>query len=128
MPMAATIAYRQKDSLRVPIDLAYLECSSSTKTVGLDPPKPAEQEAPITLIIDPFKKALLNRNKVYFGKITKYSEEEITSSMDNDKSSGVFRLDRITGNYLWTARSKVDSRLGFDRWGKCSTISPEKKF
>jgi hypothetical protein len=128
IPLLATIVYRQKDSPRAPIDLVYLECSASTKKdVGPDPPKPAEQEAPIILIIDTFREALLDQNKVYLGKTTKYSEEEITVSLETGKSTGVFRLDRITGNYLWTARVKADSRLGLETSGKCSAIAPEKR-
>ena len=128
IPLLATIVYQQKDSPRTPLDLVYLECSASTtRDVGPDSPKPADQEAPMVVIIDTFREALLSQSKVYLGKTTKYSEKEISVSLETDKSIGVFRLDRITGAYLWTARAKGDSRLTLNSSGKCSAIPSEKK-
>jgi hypothetical protein len=128
IPIIASLVYSHKDRLKALEDLIYIECSLTTKYVGSLSARKMEEGPPLTLIIDSNRRELLKRNKLLFLKTTKYTDEEILASTEDEKGKQDFRLDRVTGNYEWIIRLKPNSRDGADCWGKCLRVDPGRRF
>lgn len=128
IPIFAALRYDHKDHLKALEDLIYIECSVTRKFVGSLSTETTKERPPLILIIDPNNKQLLGRNKGSFLKTTKYTDEEILASKEDQKAKADFRLDRVAGNYEWILRFKPNSHDGMDSWGKCSRVEPGKKF
>jgi hypothetical protein len=128
IPVLAALRYDHKDHLKALEDLIYIECSVTKKFIGSISSGTTEEGPPLILIIDPNNKQLLGRDKGSFLKTTKYTDEEILASKEDQKGKADFRLDRVTGNYKWIFRLKPNSRDGIDSWGKCSRVDPGRRF
>lgn len=128
IPVLAVLRYDHKDHLKALEDLIYIECSVTRKFVGSISSETTEERPPLILIIDPNGKKLLSRDKSSFLKTTKYTDEEILASKEDEKGKADFQLDRVTGNYKWIFRLKPNSSDGMDSWGKCSRVDPGRKF
>ena len=128
MPVLAALRYDHKDHLKALEDLIYIECSVTKKFVGSISSGKTEEGPPLILIIDPNNKALLGRNKSAFLNTTKYTDEKILASKEDQKGKTEFQLDRVTGNYKWIVRLKPNTSDGIDHWGKCSRVDPGRKF
>lgn len=128
IPVLAVLRYDHKDHLKALEDLIYVECSVTKKFVGSISSGTTVENPPLILIIDPNNKELLARNKGSFLKTTKYTDEEILASKEDQKGKAEFQLDRVTGNYKWIFRLKPNSNDGIDFWGKCSRVDPGRKF
>lgn len=129
IPLFAILIYRHKDELKALEDFIYIECSSTKKFVGpLFKDQLQEEAPPVTMIIDPNRGELLRRDKSTYFKTTKYTDEEILASTEEEGSKSDFRLDRMTGNYQLEIRLKPDSRNGINQWGKCLRVDPGRKF
>jgi len=128
IPIFAALRCDHKDHLKALEDLIYIECSVTKKFVGSVSSGTTEEGQPLILIIDPNSEELLGRDKGSFLKTTKYTDEEILASKEDQKGKADFRLDRVTGNYKWIFRLKPNSRNGMDSWGKCSRVDPGRRF
>jgi hypothetical protein len=128
IPIFAALRYDHKDHLEALEDLIYIECSVTKKYVGSISSGTTIEDPPLILIIDPNNKELLARNKGSFLKTTKYTDEEILASKEDQKGRAEFQLDRVTGNYKWILRLKPNGNNGIDFWGKCSRVDPGRKF
>jgi len=126
---SAILAYRHKDRLKALEDLIYIECSSTIRYTGsLFAGRPTEDGAPLTLIIDPNSERLLRRDKSSFLETTKYTDEAILASEENEKGKQDFQLDRVTGNYQLNLRLKRYPGTAMTQWGKCTRIDAAKRF
>ena len=128
IPVIAALRYDHKDRLKALEDLIYIECSVTKKFVGSISSGTTEEGPPLILIIDPNNKRLHGRDKRLFLETTKYTDEEILASKEDQKGKADFRLDRVTGNYKWIFRLKPNSNDGVDFWGKCSRVDPGRRF
>jgi len=128
MPGLAMLVYRHQSHLRRLVDFVYIECSSTKRYVGKLSGSSTEDEAALTFIVDPNSSKILRRDKRPFLDTRKFTDEQIVASIQDEKRSDYFVLDRVTGNYQWQTRLKNDKNTGLDRWGKCLRIDPGKKF
>jgi hypothetical protein len=128
VPGVTVLVYRHKDWMAELKDIVYINCSGSRKFVGNFTDGKIEQDSQFSLIIDPNGHQVLRRNKEPLGKVTKYTEEEITVAWEMKDNSQVLVLDRLAGTYRRQFRLKKDTRTGIDAWGECSKITSEQKF
>jgi hypothetical protein len=122
------IVYGHHARLKTLQDLVYIQCSATKKYVGSFDKRATEQGAPLGLIIDPARERLLRGNKYPFTKTDRYSNDEIIASESNKDGSAVLNLNRVTGSYLMQVRIRMDANSGYDQWGKCEKVNPERKF
>jgi hypothetical protein len=129
IPVVMVLVYRHKDWLPELKDIVYINCSGSRKFVGNFADGEVKQGTQFSLIIDPNGKQVLRRNKESLGKVTKFTDEEISVSWEMKDNNQVLILDRLAGTYRHQFRLKEDSHTGIDAWGECSKIAAsEQKF
>lgn len=127
-PAQVFLRYNHREHFEALKDPVQLECSSQIISGGDD--KTVREAPPVGFIIDlNLGKLLGAENKFPLGKTVKFTEEEIVADLAGGSqiTKDQIRIDRVTASFEHTVR--IDGHgSGAQRWGKCVSVAPGKKF
>ncbi len=128
------ISYGHQDDVKEIYNLIFLKCSRKKQGLKSFSDKPASEEPPFTITINPNQNRLQSK-KIQLGKTTTFNDLEIISEHEDEKKNikSYFILDRYAGSYIWTItitkrQNGIAKGSGHKYWGDCSKIDRGKKF